>query len=135
MVRTYKPTGKPRGRPRKDGKPPRKGGYIKDPKRKAPKKQGEAASAWRVAAATEPLPPTDYLAECFRREGDVLIWKERPASHFEGWAKRSDAMERFNSERPGKVAGFPSKNRVFVACRGKNYTISRIVTAMKEAGL
>jgi len=48
------------------------------------------------------LPSQEYLKECFEYDDEkgVLIWKERPLSHF----KDSSSMSRTNSSRIGKVA-------------------------------
>ena len=50
-----------------------------------------------------PVPPS-FVAECFAiRQDGVLIWRERPVTHF---PDRADDRSRFNRQRAGEPAGF-----------------------------
>lgn len=74
------------------------------------------------------LPSKRILFECFQyREDGILIWKERPRSHFQ-----SDATwNAFNKRMPGLVAGSRrGEGYLYVYVKGKPYSVHRIICAM-----
>ena len=52
---------------------------------------------------SQPPLPVEYVRECFDVRDGVLIWRERPGSHF---PHRVDDASRFNNQRAGEPAGF-----------------------------
>ena len=79
------------------------------------------------------LPSLEYLNECFIYDGvqGVLIWKERPQSHF----KTVKGMNQFNNSYVGTIAGSKKKdcrNREFkiILIGGKNSQQRRIIWKM-----
>ncbi len=135
MVRNYKPTGRPKGRPRKDGRPPKKGGYKARGRQDRERAVRKAVKEQKALAA---LPSVEVLHECFMVDSDgALVWKARPESHFRD-AKNPSAMEQFNSKYPGRMAGALDRKtgkRPYVRLFGHWQSVEKIIAAMKEAGL
>jgi hypothetical protein len=80
-----------------------------------------------------PLPPAEYLAECFRYEDGVLFWRRRPDTHFK--CQRSANI--WNSKFPEKRAGRQMPNGAYrqVAVDGIRYLEHRVVAAMHNMPL
>lgn len=70
--------------------------------------------ARHVSKMTQPLPPVEYLRECFvyDEHSGSLVWKHRPRHHFNSQRGQSIANSRF----AGKVAG----------CHGCGYMVVRL---------
>ena len=77
------------------------------------------------------LPPIDYLKECFDYDGEDLIWRERPESHFSTASKH----KRHNTLVAGKIAGAVDKAgykvvRLTYKGEHKSYRVHRIVYSL-----
>jgi len=76
--------------------------------------------------AARPLPPVDYLRECFDYDPDtgVLRWRVRPAEHF----KTMKAMKIWNTRRAGDAAGAKDERGYLrVQVNHQLYWVHRIV--------
>lgn len=76
---------------------------------------------------TNPLPSLDYLHECFEIDEtspSLLIWKSRPASHFQKIRDRNS----WNGQFAGKIAGgICTKGYYHVAINRNKTPVHRIV--------
>lgn len=75
-----------------------------------------------------PIGSIAYLNECFTLlENGSLVWKDRPASHFNGWY----GYKGWNKKYAGKIADVDSGNGYSLVCiNGVRYKSHRIVFAI-----
>lgn len=78
--------------------------------------------------SNKPLPSADYLRDCFTLSDDGrLIWKQRPASHFNGWYGTSG----WNKKYAGHIADVDMHNGYFSVCiNGVRFKSHRVIMAM-----
>jgi HNH endonuclease len=77
---------------------------------------------------SSPPPPIEILAQAFRvDECSVLIWRDRPRSHFKSaWAHR-----RFEQKHAGKPVGtWTTNGYLYVGYRGSKLRAHRVVWAL-----
>lgn len=84
----------------------------------------------------KPLPPLNYLNECFTLDPDVpsgLRWRNRPLSHFKNAHRRNN----WNAHYSGKMAGTLCSTRRYLQIRidGLRYMTHRVVFALAHMKL
>lgn len=75
--------------------------------------------------AAKPLPPVEYLRECFDYDPDtgILTWRERPVEHFTS----AGLCRRTNLRWANKEAGRTNQSRREVRVYGASFFVHRII--------